>query len=128
MISQILDRLYVSDSSFTGEALDQNKITHIINVGGVKIYDERLAYHHHLTDDGNNPAWKFSTILRHMEGILTFSYSPRLLICCRAGISRSVYIILLWLKKMGMSQDEAYDFIKDKHKIAQINLDLLRSV
>jgi len=128
VIVQILDRLYVGDSDFTEEHLDQHKITHIINVGGVNLRNDRLAYIHHLTDDGKNEAWKFSTILRHIEGILTFTYGHRLLVCCRAGMSRSVFVIILWLQKMGMSRDEAYKFIKERHPIAQVNLDLLRSV
>ena len=127
MIVQILDRLYVGDSEFTEEQLDQHKITHVINVGGVDLQNDRVKYVHHLSDDGKNPAWKFSTILRHIEGILTFTYSHRLLIVCREGKSRSAFIILLWLQKMGMSRDEAYQFIKEKHPIAQVNLDLLRS-
>ncbi len=128
MISQITDRLYVGDSTFCREDLEKLGITHIINVGGVKLPHDLVFYSLHLTDDGENPSWKAPTILRRLEALLTRSRSGRVLICCRAGMSRSVFIVLLWLEKTGMSRDEAYEFIKERHPMAQINLDLLRSV
>ncbi len=139
MISRILDRLYVGDSGLTIEHLEQHGITHIINVGGVELDRGKLEwdsnrvnrlvlYWEHLTDDGKNPIWKFSTILGKLSAVISSTYSHRALICCRAGFSRSVFIIILWLERMGMSRDEAYEFIKKKHPIAQVNLDLLRSV
>lgn len=128
MISQILDRLYVGDCEFHREDLEELAITHIINVGGVSLPYESIFYRHHLTDDGENPEWAFSTILARLEAALSYTYSHRVLVCCRAGMSRSVFIIMLWLQRMGMSRDEAYEFIKKKHPIAQVNLDLLRSV
>ncbi len=128
MISLILDRLYVGDCEFHREDLEELGITHIINVGGVKLPYDSIFFHHHLTDDAENPEWAFSTILARLEAVLTYTYSNRVLVCCRAGMSRSVFIIMLWLERMGMSRDEAYEFIKKKHPIAQVNLDLLRSV
>lgn len=128
MISQILDRLFVGDSEVLPKDLEDLGITHIINVGGVKLPYQQVFYWHHLSDDGENPDWAFSTIVGRLETALNWCYSHRVLVCCRAGLSRSVFIILLYLKKMGMSRDEAYAFIKSKHPIAQINLDLLRDV
>lgn len=136
MITQILDRLFVGDSNLTIEQLEQHGITHIINVGGVELdrgklerdstrVFNRVLYWEHLTDDGKNPIWKFSTILSKLSAAISWTYSHRALICCRAGFSRSVFIVLLWLERMGMSRDEAYEFIKKKHPIAQVNLDLL---
>ena len=125
MISKILDRLYVGDSTFHREDLAKLGITDIINVGGVDLPYTQLLYHQHLRDDGTNERWKFTTILSRMSRVLNHSYSRRLLVCCRAGISRSCFIILLWLEKNGMSRDEAYAFIKEKHPAAQINLDLM---
>lgn len=127
MISKILDRLYVGDSSFHREDLAELGITDIINVGGVDLPYTQLTFHQHLSDDGKNERWKFTTILSRLDRLLTHSYQHKVLVCCRAGMSRSVFIILLWLEKNGMSRDEAYTFIKEKHPIAQVNLDLLRN-
>ncbi len=128
MISQITDRLYIGDSMFQREDLEKLGITHIINVGGVKLPYDSVFYSLHLTDDGKNSLWKVPTILRRLEALLVDSRSGRVLVCCRAGMSRSVFIVLLWLEKTGMSRDEAYEFIKERHPIAQVNLDLLRSM
>lgn len=100
----------------------------MINVGGVKeINHYPRVIPHHLSDDGGNSKWKFSTILGKLSAYLTYSYSHKVLVCCRAGISRSCFIILLWLEKTGMSRDEAYAFLKEKHPATQINLDLMES-
>ena len=130
IIDQILDRLYICDSDFTEEGLDQNKITHILNVGGVDIQETfgRRYYHEHLLDGKGNASTSFPTILFYMEKVLTSTYSQRLLVCCRAGMSRSAFIILLWLRRMGMSTDEAYKFIKSKRPIVQINLELMEEM
>ncbi len=128
MISQILDRLYVGDSEFHREDLEDLGITDIINVGGVNLPYTQVTFWQHLSDDGHNERWKFTTILSRLERLLVHTYQHKVLVCCRAGMSRSVFIILLWLEKCGMSRDEAYEFIKKKHPIAQVNLDLLRSV
>ena len=127
MISKILDRLFVGDSNFHREDLETLGITNIINVGGANLPYTQVTYWQRLSDDGKNELWKFTTVLSRLERLLTYSYQPKVLVCCRAGMSRSVFIILLWLEKNGMSRDEAYAFIKKKHPIAQVNLDLLRS-
>lgn len=128
MITQILDRLYVGDSAFHRCDLEEFGITHIINVGGVKLQCELHCYPFHLTDDGENLSWKIPSILKRLEALLVHRGSPHVLVCCRAGKSRSVFIVLLWLEKMGMSRDKAYEFIKKKHPITDINPDLLMSV
>ncbi len=128
MITQILDRLYVGDSTFHREDLQKLGITNIINVGGVDLPYSQMRFIQHLSDDGKNEPWKFTTILSRLERLLVHTYQHKVLVCCRAGMSRSVFIILLWLEKCGMSRDEAYEFIKKKHPISQVNLDLLRSV
>ncbi len=127
MISQILDRLYVGDSTFHREDLAKLGITDIINVGGVDLPYTQLIYLQHLKDDGTNEKWKFTSILARMSRVLSHTYSRKLLVCCRAGTSRSCFTILLWLEKTGMSRDEAYNFLKEKHPATQINLDLMRS-
>ena len=117
-----MDRLFVGDSTFSTEDLTKLRITKIINVGGVQLLFDELFFALRLTDDGKNEAWKFTTILDRMHAGIR---SENVLVCCRAGISRSPYMILLWLRKMGMSKDEAYNFLKEKHPITQINVDLL---
>jgi len=124
MISRILDRLFVGDSEYTRESLDKLGINFVINVGGKVTGLE--DYHWHLTDDGNNPTWRLSTVLETLGDKIKHS-TDRVLVHCRGGLSRSPYIILLWLRRMGMSTVEAYAFIKQRHIAAQINLDLLRS-
>ena len=117
----------MGDSTFHREDLEKLGITDIINVGGVDLPYNQILFLQHLRDDGTNARWKFTTILSRMSQVLTHTYSRKLLVCCRAGISRSCFIILLWLEKTGMSRDEAYRFLKEKHPAAQINLDLLES-
>ncbi|MBW2671980.1 MAG: dual specificity protein phosphatase family protein [Deltaproteobacteria bacterium] len=124
MISRIFDRLYVGDSNFTKADLDELSIDYVINVGGKVTGLE--DYHYHLSDDGSNPIWALSTVLKHLGDRLMYT-NDRVLVCCRGGVSRSVYVILLWLRRVGMSREEAYKFIKERHPAAQINLDLLRS-
>jgi len=126
MISQILDRLYIGDAEYTQEDLDRLKINYVLNVGGkiTGMEDKQI----HMSDDGKNPLWMGPTIIGELGRKLSHTYQWRVLVHCRGGISRSVFIILLWLEKMGMSRDEAYEFIKKKHPISQVNLDLLRSV
>ncbi|GAH89540.1 unnamed protein product, partial [marine sediment metagenome] len=103
MISRVLDRLFVGvgDSELTIEQLDQYNITHVINVGGFELErksiekeGKRVLYWEHLSDDGENPRWKFTTILSKLNGALSYTYSSRVLVCCRAGMSRSVFIIM----------------------------------
>jgi len=126
MMTKILDRLYVGSSDFTEEGLDAAKITHIINVGGEEVRTDKIYYREHLSDDGDNPHWKFSTVLGRLGDVLS-SDSHRVLVCCRAGISRSAFIVILWLERAGMSRDEAYAYVKERHPATQIALDLLRS-
>jgi hypothetical protein len=126
MITQILDRLYIGDSFLSIEDINRFRINHIVNVGGVDLSHMPNCYQFHLTDDGLNPEEAFSTVLKDVENAIHSNL--RVLVCCRAGLSRSVFIVMLWLEKMGMNRDEAYDFVKKKHPIAQVNPDLLRCV
>jgi len=126
MITQILDRLYIGDSFLALEDINRFRINHIINVGSFDLSHMPNCYQFHLTDDGTNPEEAFSTILNNLDEAM--HNNQRVLVCCRAGMSRSVFIVMLWLEKMGMSRDDAYDFVKKKHPIAQVNPDLLRCV
>jgi protein-tyrosine phosphatase len=108
------------------EDIDRFGINHIINVGGFDLSHLSNCYQFPLTDDGNNPEDAFSTILANLGEAI--ERNRRVLVCCRAGMSRSVFIVILWLERIGMSRSEAYDFVKKKHPVAQVNPDLLRCV
>lgn len=124
MITQILDRLYVGDCENIEDNLKKFNINHVINVGGIDLKYLSSVFQYHLEDDGTNPDYSFSTILDDLSN--SMNNNMRTLVCCRAGMSRSVFIVILWLEKMGMSRSEAYAFVKSKHPVAQVNLDLLR--
>ena len=126
MITRILDRLYVGDTQFSNEELNRLNVGHVLNVSGVELGLKGHYTHIHLSDDGHNSPSSFSTILSVLEDEMSKGWAT--LVCCRAGMSRSVFVIILWLEKMGMSRDEAYAFVKQKHPVAQINPDLWRSI
>jgi len=122
MITKILDRLYVGDAFFTKEDLKRLGIGYVINVGGNPNGLENFDFH--LADNGTNEEWQIKRIM----GVLGehMAQGDRVLVCCRAGTSRSCFIIAVWLESMGMDLDEAVAFIKLKHKPTQINQELLR--
>lgn len=126
MISKILDRFFVGDTQFTNEELNRLGIGHVINVSGVELGLKGHYTHIHLSDDGYNAPSSFSTILAVLEDGMARGWTT--LVCCRAGMSRSVFIIILWLERMGMSRSEAYAYVKQRHPVAQINPDLWRSM
>lgn len=126
MISKILDRLYIGDSSITEEELKSNEIKYLINVGGVDMGRMGVvSIHHHLTDDECNPPWKIFTVLDFLKD---YVHSGRTIVICRAGQSRSVYIVVQWLIRAGMSPTEALQFVKERHPIAQVNPGLWRTI
>jgi hypothetical protein len=125
VITRILEKMYVGDSNFTDEELDRRGIGHVLNVGGVNIETKKIYTHIHLNDDGTNSASQFSTILAVLEDSVRKGWTT--LVCCRAGQSRSVFIVILWLVRMGMSKEGAYFYVKDLHKVAQVNPGLWRS-
>lgn len=134
MINRVFDRIYVGESqpntdgspAFTDETLKEFGVTHVLNVGGVDLsHINTCIYPLHLTDDGENPRWIFSTALGKLEEAIRYG---RVLVTCRRGVSRSPFIVLLWLERMGMSREEAYGFLKMRHPQTQISLELLESV
>ena len=121
MINQILSRVYVGDSKYTKQDLDDLGIQWVLNVGGKKTGMEN--YHRHLSDDGNNSRIDvMDAVLQARQQILCGS---TVLIHCRAGMSRSPYIIAKHLESMGMDMFDAIKFVKEKHQMTQINQDLL---
>ena len=126
MISQILDKLYVGDIWFSESELAPRGIGHVVNVSGAELSLKCQYTHIHLRDDGHNQPSDFATVLATIEDSLSRGWGT--LVCCRAGMSRSVFIVMLWLERMGMSREEAYAFVKQRHPIAQVNPDLWRSL
>lgn len=124
MITRILDRLFVGDSEWTAEQLRALGIWKVVNVGGVEKKWHHIS-HIHLSDDGeNNPSAIATAVQEVSEGV---RMGPTL-VCCRAGISRSPFVVVQWLQRMGMSRCEAYEFVKAKAPATQINIDLLESM
>lgn len=52
----------------------------------------------------------------------------RVLICCEAGISRSNAMALTVMTKMGYDFHDAYNFIKERVKISNIEVSLLSDI
>jgi len=121
LINKILERVYVGDSEYTRKNLDELGIHWVLNVGGKVTGHE--DYHRHLTDDGNNTRIDImDAVLQARQRILN---GFTVLIHCRAGISRSPYIIAKHLESMGMDIFDAVEYVKEKHPMTQINQDLL---
>lgn len=55
-------------------------------------------------------------------------YGKKVVIACRGGLSRSNAVALAYLVKNGMDFDEAYDMIREKVPVAQIDLGLIDSI
>ncbi len=132
MLSSVLDRLLVGGSEpreggeprFTDGDLRRLGVVCVVNVGGVALSHLSVpVFTQRLVDGAGNPEWMVSTALSKVEAGLR---SGRVLVTCRAGFSRSPFIALLWLERMGMSRDEAYGLLKRRHPETQINPDLLR--
>ena len=61
--------------------------------------------------------------VNHVEKII--KSGKKAVIICVGGMSRSNAVALAYLVKSGMNFDEAYNLIKEKVHIAQINMDLI---
>jgi len=121
LINRILHRVYVGDSEYTQKDLDDFGITWVLNVGGKKTGVEN--YHRHLSDDGSNSYIDvMDAVLQARQRILS---GFTVLIHCRAGMSRSPYIIAKHLESFGMDLFDAVQFVKEKHPMTQINQELL---
>jgi len=121
LINRILSRVFVGDSEYTQKDLDDFDIMWVLNVGGKKTGMEN--YHRHLSDDGNNTQIDvMDAVLQARQRILC---GFTVLIHCRAGMSRSPFIIAKHLESMGMDLFDAVSFVKEKHPMTQINQDLL---
>jgi len=121
MINRVLHRVYVGDSEYTQKDLDDCGIRWVLNVGGKKTGLE--DYHRHLSDDGCNSFIDvMDAVLQARQRILC---GATVLIHCRAGMSRSPFIIAKHLESMGMDLFDAVQFVKEKHPMTQINQELL---
>lgn len=123
MIVKILDRVFIGDSDYVDKDLEDCGINYVINVGGHKTnLEDRWI---HLSDDGYND---FQNILDAVNLLTTKVYfGNRVLVHCRAGLSRSPFIVSKFLERFGYSKFDAVEFIKTRHPATQINIDLLNS-
>lgn len=124
MINKILDRLYVGDSDYDQEDLDEYNIHYIINLGGHRTQLEHK--HIHLRDNGGNDYSDIQKIVAFIQQKIFFG--SRVLVHCRAGISRSPYIIVKYLECIGFNLFDAIEYVKMKHPITQINQELLDTI
>ena len=61
--------------------------------------------------------------VKHIEQII--KKGKKVVIICVGGMSRSNAVALAYLVKQGMNFDKAYNLIREKVPIAQINMDLI---
>ncbi len=66
---------------------------------------------------------QFKSKVNHVDKIV--KKGKRAVIICVGGMSRSNAVALAYLVKSGMDFDKAYNLIREKVPVAQINMDLL---
>lgn len=120
MISRVLDRLYVGDRRFTSENLSNLGISYVLTVG-----DNPKPNHYWCPlIDGEGNRWQdVLKAVNIVQGQLTSG--DMILVHCDEGISRSPFVISLYLNKVGMSLKEAVEFVTRRHPPTSINPHLL---
>jgi len=120
MISKIFDRLYIGDFKTTKEDVEKLKVfVFNFSTTAVPIQDR----HYPLLDGKGNERGKIEMIIRELSDEIY--RGSRVLLMCRSGISRSPFIALLYLMKVGMSYEEALDFLRERNPRTNINIELL---
>ena len=124
MISQVLDWLFVGDDCYTKKDIQRHAISTIVGVGGdiARIYPGVECFYLKLNDGPNDP--------QTYDAILGFISAGKArgntLVYCRAGMSRSPFVIALWLhRQVGMDLDDAILFVKIKHRVTNPALDMI---
>jgi len=121
MIAQILDWLYVGDFDYTEQALLDLKIDHVINVCGEKTGLEDTYLH---LNDGPNPMVDYRFLVDVIQQCR--DKKMRILVHCRTGMSRSPFIVALWLAQHnGMGIHDAITFVKIKHPVTLPVMDMV---
>lgn len=90
----------------------------IERVDGVKI--ELVS---DLTDGKQENKGQFKSKVNHVGKLI--KDGNKVIVMCVGGMSRSNAVALAYLVKNGMEFNEAWDLIRDKVPIAQINMDLI---
>ncbi|NIP67411.1 hypothetical protein GWN63_05060 [Candidatus Bathyarchaeota archaeon] len=120
MISRILDRLYVGDRRFTSEDLAKLDISYVLTVGD----NPRPNHYWCPLVDGRGNDW--DDVLKAVNIVqYQLTSGDIMLIHCDEGMSRSPFIVALYLNKIGMSFKEATEFVRRRHPPTAINPHLL---
>ena len=121
-ISSITDNLFLGNiEGFNDSVLSEHKITHIVSLfsDGSKqsIVPEDNVLSIQMLDDPGQP-------VKHVEALAVpfikkaIDEGGNVFVHCQAGISRSATIVALFLMRhMGMTCDEALDFIREKRHV-----------
>jgi len=121
MINQITCQLLVGDSKYSKRNISDAKIDTIVNVGGKNT--KYQTFHLHLKD-GPNPKKDYEKVLNYIQR--HYNNGKKILVHCRAGISRSPFIIALFLSRnLEIDIDEAIQIVENKHPVTQINRKML---
>jgi len=122
MINKILDRLYVGDAEYTPQDIERYKINYVINLCGKERNSDSIRIH--IPDTGDQNLFHVRHIMTTLEHEMLVKKN-RVLVNCRAGMSRSPFIIALYLESIGMSFDEAVEFITQRNPITNIAPELI---
>ena len=124
------DYLYVGNKNDCNnrEWLDNNDITHIINLTDdiPNHFDGDLNYLNLPIDDKNSDdiKEKLKVAIDYIDNLK--DNSNKILVHCDLGISKSIYIIVGYImKSQGRDANMAYQMVKEKRDIADINISLL---
>jgi protein-tyrosine phosphatase len=123
MITEIINKLWLGgyDDAIDGAALKRNGITAVLNVTKetlpIKHFEGIQYINVGLSDDHLND-WRIIKLILKIMKHLIYN-GETILIHCAAGISRSPFMVALYLKEhYGCSLDKAYKLLKEKYIIA----------
>lgn len=124
------DYLYVGNKNDCNnrEWLDSNEINHIINLTDdiPNHFDGDLNYLSLPIDDknSNDIKEKLRVAIDYIDN--TKDNGNKILVHCDLGVSKSIYIIVGYIMKtQGRDANMAYQMVKEKRDIANININLL---
>lgn len=127
---QVYPGLFVGDlrASMDKESLDNNGITHIVSVmnGSGRVWKDIKYSLCHINDDGWVDLSKFfDSSVGFIEQAI--NNGGKVLIHCKAGVSRSVTISLAYvMKKENISPSAALKIIKEQRKVANPKPEFMR--
>lgn len=89
-----------------------------------KLKDVEVVLVKDLKDGKQKSKGQFESKVKKIELIINKKHKKCVIICV-GGMSRSNAVALAYLVKNGMDFDKAYNLIREKVPIAQINMDLI---